>query len=355
MNIKRELLEYLVRSCIREVIGQVKEADESKSDFYTDKDGSWCKWCGSKATDDMGGIKKCKNTTCKMNRHKKNPSPVKEAGDETKGAPAPPADGTGAGENLGIPKEKDTTPEPPSEPETPPSEIEIPKGICFINPRDTSTIIELFKEPEIEPPSVPKKKPGRKPKNATPSTPVAASVPSTAPPPAQPPIVEAVSPVAAYSHIPPKQLNRDQIERVIYYTAARFAGPKVKVALTTIRSVEDAIKTDKTIFLYIGKFDETSDEIYVIADANRQLARDGSLPSSELSGTAAPAPFGSDEFDPNTAGAEDMAQYMDKDAPGKVKIYGAPEDPEDLGDVGERKLTEFKKIVKRLVSEVLDR
>lgn len=352
MNIKTELLEYLVRACIREVISQVKEADPaaSKSDFYTDGQGSWCKWCGSKAVD-FGGVKQCKNTTCKLNRHKKNqPMPVKEADDETKGAPAPPADGTGAGENLAIPKEKDTTPEPASGPETPETP-QTPKGVCFVNPRKTSELIKLFQEPE---PPKPKAKPGRKPKTA--ATPPTSPTPPAASAPTPPPVTEAVSPMAAYSHIPPKQLTPDMVERIIYYLGAKFAGPKVKVANSTLREVEKAIKSGGTLFLYIGRFDETSDEIYVLSDESLQAAKAGSLPPSELGGiNAPPAPAGTDEFDPNTATTDDVARYMDKEAPGKVRSYGAPEDPEDLGDVGEQKINEVKRMIKKLVNEVLDR
>jgi hypothetical protein len=352
-GMKKELFEYLVRSCVREVITQVKEAapEASKSDFYTDSQGSWCKWCGSKAVD-VGGVKKCKNTTCKLNRHKKNPS-VREVDEPTKGAPTPPEYGLGAGENVAIPKEKDTTPEPPSEPETPETS-QTPKGICFVNPRKTSELIKLFQEPEAPKSKV---KPGRKPKSA--EAPPTTPAPPTSEPQSSPPITEAVSPMAAYSHIPPKQLTRDMIERIVYYIGSKFAGTGNAfkgVANSTLRDVEKAIKSGSTLFLYLGKLDPASDEIFVLHDESLQGAKANSIPPSELGGAGilSPSP-GSADFDPETATADDMAQFMDKEAPGKVRTYGAPEDPEDLGDVDEKKLYEVKRMIKKLVSEVLDR
>lgn len=306
---KQELLEYLVRSCVKEVIAQVKEAE-----------------------------------------------------DETK-ATAPPADVTGAGDNLGIPKEKDTTSQSPSKPETPSSALlepeGHPKGICFVNPRNKSELIKLFQEPTPTEPPMPTGKPGRKPKSATPAAPAAMPTTPTGNP--VPPQVSEVrfptiSPMVAYSHIPPKQLTSDKIERVIYYLASKYAGSKVKIANSTLRDVDKAIKSGGTLFLYIGKFDETSDEIYVLAEANLEAAKIQSLPPSELGGTTAlPGLAGADDFDPNTASGEDVARYMDKDAPGKVRSYGVPDEPDDRGDVDEQKLHEVKTMIKKLVNEVLNK
>lgn len=346
MNIKTELLEYLVRSCVREVIEQVKEADpnSNKSDFHTDKGGTWCKWCGEKASPDALGINRCNNKTCKANS-KKNKW-LKEADTDPKDASVPPitppAPPTGAGVNPMVPTKKDTTPEPEMDGEVAPS------GICFVNPRNKSELIKLFKEPS----SSPKAKVGKKPKKpgAPPVNPPPATPPSPTTPP---PMEEAISPMAAYSQTPPKQLTRDMIERIIYYTAARFAGSSVKIAGETLREVEKAIKSDSTLFLYIGKFDETSEEIYVLTEHSLQLARSQSLPPAELGGAAAPpAPEGTEDFDPNLATDDDMARFMDKEAPGKVKSYGAPE---DLGEATKTKLCEVKHLIKKLVNEVLDK
>jgi hypothetical protein len=65
MKVKTELMEYLVRRCVQEVLSQVYETSD-------------------------------------------------------KGALAPPADGQGTADQPAIPKRKDTRPEPPSGKETPP-------------------------------------------------------------------------------------------------------------------------------------------------------------------------------------------------------------------------------------------
>ena len=46
---------------------------------------------------------------------------------------------------------------------------------------------------------------------------------------------------------------------------------------------------------------------------------------------------------------------MDKDAPGKVRSYGVPDEPDDRGDVDEQKLHEVKTMIKKLVNEVLNK
>lgn len=85
---KKQLLEYLIRTCIREVLRQANEADEP-----------------------------------------------------TVGAAAPPADGTGAGENLPIPPEKTSPPKLKGQ------RTMATKGLWFVNPKEKNLISRLAIDP----------------------------------------------------------------------------------------------------------------------------------------------------------------------------------------------------------------
>jgi hypothetical protein len=195
---KQKLLEYLVRQCVREVLAQVREQD-----------------------------------------------------DETKGAPSPPAAGLGTADTPAVPKPKDTTPEEPSEPETPPTSL---KGAIFVNPRDKSKL----------------------------------------------------SPIGPL----PFNISDAALERKLYDISTSYIGPEVKVSLSAFRMVKDAIRNPgSTVYLYFGKFDPESEEIFLMADKSLQAAKDGTVPPAELTrtpvSTASPS-----QFDPITAEPEQYAQQM---------------------------------------------
>jgi hypothetical protein len=225
---KQELLEHLIRHCIREVVSQMNEM-----------------------------------------------------GDETKGAPAPPADGQGTADQPAIPK-NDSTQESPLAPETP---EDFPtsdmKGVVFINPKDKSKLIKV-----------------------------------------------------------PIQAQGDAgVERVLHQQAARLAGSKVKVALSTSRMVKDALHNPNTsVYLYLGKYDPESDEIFLMADKSLQVAKDSSISSGELTGapvtTLPPA-----NFQPFTATPGEYAHRLS--AGGKSQATGIDEN--------------LQRIIKKVVNEILDK
>ena len=350
---KQELLEYLTRYCVREVLSQINEGSESNTcqrckgkgyysgtlrnhgsgedvyheaipcdfpgchngkvdreenrhaqgigpcphlkeeetptnanDFHVDAQGAWCKDCGSKghlAKVGLGDLKYvCSNQKCKNARGMPLPHyrGLKEADDETKGAPAPPADGQGTAEQPEIPKDKDTTPEPPSEPETPPPSPEL-KGIIMVDPRDKSKL------------DVQKIQGG----------------------------------------------NDAALERELYRIASSKAGPSTKVALATSRMVKGALSNPNTaVYLYLGKYDPESREIFLMADKSLQIAKDQSISPAELTGTPTtmPAPT---HFDPITASPGQLAQRMQ--AGGQTQVPRVDE--------------KLVKVIRKMVNEMLDK
>lgn len=225
---KKELLEHLVRHCVREVLSQVKEADD------------------------------------------------------TKGAASPPSGGLGTADVPAIPNK----PEDPVEPNIPttPKEPEVPqpklKGILFIDPKDKS------KREKIQ----------------------------------------------LKSH------DDASIERELHKLARRHDGPHTKVALSAIRLSKEAVKNPSSkVFLYLGKYDPMSDEVFLMGDKSEQVAKDNSVPSSVVH-THSGEHQGS-EFNPTTAGAGEFAQQIQQQ--GRTPVHGVDE--------------QFKKIIKKVVSEILNK
>ena len=172
---KQELLEYIIRACVQEVLTQVNEQD-----------------------------------------------------DETKGAPAPPADGQGTADQPPVPKDETPEESPEEEPEETPEAPPAPdlKGIVFVSPRDKSKLHKL----------------------------------ST------------------------RAGDDAGLERQLHSVAATAGGPRVKTALSAIRMVKDAAKNPNTsVYLYLGKYDPQSDEVFLMADKSLQVAKDSSVDPSELS------------------------------------------------------------------------
>lgn len=320
---KSQLLEYLVRACVKEVLTQVNEKKVSafkvcdscggSGEESTDKNGKYvstngparaCHVCGG-----SGRVRKDSGKTasahigegeemignfspagvcnhCKHGLKLKNPAAswlkglcavcaskaiafsrgksgfqvgdndfMKED-DETKGAPAPPADGQGTGDQPAIPKEKDTDPEEPSQPETPePPPAKNLKGVVLVNPRDKSKLQKV-----------------------------------------------------------PLQVTDDgTLERDLHRLAATIAGPKIKTSLSTMRSVKDSIRNPNSVlYLYIGKYDPESNDLFLMSDKSLKIAKDASVPPSELLTTL--NPIAPSEFNPLTASDTEFAQQMSRGA-----------------------------------------
>ena len=209
---------------------------------------------------------------------------INEADDETHGASAPPADGQGTADQPPIPQDKSGTNSPEtSGRETPeiPSSADL-KGVVFINPRDKSKI----KSAEL------------------------------------------------------KSINNDvALERELYGMAATVAGSKVKVALATTRMAKDTLKNPNSpTFLYLGKYDPNSDEVFLMADKSLQVAKDSSVTPADLTGAPVSQVAPSD-FQASTATPSDMMQHMTQG--GQTPVRGIDE---RLG-----------KVIKKIVNEIITR
>ena len=246
-TMKKQLLEYLVRRCVREVISQTNQ--------HTITEG--------------------KNKKLR----------IREEEDPTKGAPAPPESGQGTADQPEIPKEKDTTPEPASQPQTPSTNL---KGAVLVDPRDKAKLIKV-----------------------------------------------------------PVQSNNDaKLERILYNQAAKYAGPKVKVSLSAIRMAKNiATNPNTTTYFYIGKYDPSSDEVFLMADNSLQVAKDSSISSGETSGNSQVAPT---TFDPLSADSDEFSQRLASQ--GKVN----PEMPEQEPDANDQIDERLKKMIHKVINEVLD-
>lgn len=201
--------------------------------------------------------------------------------EDTKGAPAPPAAGQGTADQPPIPKDKkpvDTEPEKPETPDAPPApEL---KGIVMVSPRDKSKL----------------------------------------------------------QKIDLKAGDDANLERSLHRIAANAAGSKVKTALSTTRMVKDVVRNpDTSVYLYIGKYDPQSDELFLMADKSLQVAKDASVPSTEFSSGASSIAPGT--FNPSLASDTEFAQHLSNQ--GQVPV----EEPVD---------EDLKNIIKSLVNELLD-
>ena len=289
---KQEILEYLVRSCVKEVLNQVQGTPVNARDFHQDSQGMWCKTCGNK-----GNVTKlpngataysCGNTTCPSYRNLQKQGRLEEMGideveDPTKGAPAPPEAGQGTADAPEIPKEPQE--EPTEEPEDLPPSPEL-KGIKFVSPSNKAKLIDQSKN----------LRPG----------------------------------------------DEAALERSLFRIASTSDGPSAKVALATRRAVQDALKNPNTpLFLYLGKYDPESEEIFLLADKSLQVAKDSSISPSEL--TIAPVPDipPSSQFDARGASTPELMQrQIDRGE------YGAMTPRRGIDE-------NLHKAIKRIVNEVI--
>lgn len=205
-----------------------------------------------------------------------------EAEDDTQGAPSPPAGGQGTGDQPPVPKtDQPTSPEKPEEP----PELPLPqlKGAVLVNPHDKSKLQPLK-----------------------------------------------------------LQVKDDAgLERLLFRTAEAVAGSRVKVALATMRMVKEVVKNPRTtIYLYFGKYDPESDEIFLMADKSLQVAKDESVQPSELTGTPV-SNLAPTDYNPLTASATDVVAHVSQG--GHTPVRGSEIDEE------------FRSIIKKLVNEILDR
>ena len=129
ITMKTELLEYLVRQCVREVLDQIEEeANVSK-----------LKSSGIGKGDDKEPAKQKTSVPVNFKKGKGFKVNVKKINEEEEptGDMAPPADGQGTADQPPVPKEE-PKPEKPEEPAEPPPPMA--KGAVIINPKDKSKL-----------------------------------------------------------------------------------------------------------------------------------------------------------------------------------------------------------------------
>ena len=246
---KEELLEQLTRMCVREVLSQLREAEEDPNKKPDEEDG------------------------------------------ETKGAPAPPADGQGTADQPEIPKDDAANKLPgaetpgeepsPNKPEEPTPSGAGLKGVILVNPRDKSKL----------------------------------------------------------QQVPLRAGDDASLERNLHRLAATLAGSNVKVALSTQRAAKDATRNPNTsIYLYLGKYDPSSEEIFLMADKSLNVAKDASISPAELTGTPV-SQIAPDQFNPSLASSSDYGTYLQRK--GQTPTYGVDE--------------QFKNVIKKMVKEIIQK
>lgn len=104
-HVKKQLLEYLIRQCVKEVLEQVSEGDEA--DAVTDMNAGneeeyYFKKYGKEKSKPLHAKSNNKQGKIKIKGKEIPPSKITE--DETVGAASPPADGLGTAEQPALPK-----------------------------------------------------------------------------------------------------------------------------------------------------------------------------------------------------------------------------------------------------------
>lgn len=305
MKIKKTLLESLIKVCTKELLQQINEAKKSKEVKLTEKKG----WIQNAVNlDHKGDCTPMTKSTCTPAKkalakrfksgdiHADN---ISEEAPETVGATAPPVDGQGGtGDSPAIPKpEVDDTPPAPSQPETPKTDVNL-KGIVLVNPNDKSSL---------------------------------KSIPFSA------------------------MADDAAIERTLHRVGSTIAGAKIKIALSTLRAVRDGLKNKETpTYIYIGKYDPTSEELFVMADRSLDAAKEFSISPEEIQGAegqlnpdkSVNGDYDDYEFTKKLAGktgTNDADKYADDG------FEFSPEKSRDPADISEN--VKLKKLVNRIVKE----
>ena len=251
MTMKTELLEALVRQCVREVLDQVQE----------EVNASKLKSSGIGKGDDKEPAKQKTSVPVKFKKSKGFKVNVKKINEE---------------EDPNKSDEK----KPEDKPEDKPQEPSPEKG------------------PEASAPAVDPSDP------AAPATPAPPTTPGDSPAPAAPPAeapaatpevpqripkgASLINPKDKSKLDPIKWMGRDDssIERTLHQVAVKYGGPRMKVSLGAKRLAREAIANPNLpIYFYLGKMDPESEEVFLMADKSLQIAKDDSIQPGELTGT----------------------------------------------------------------------
>ncbi len=309
---KKELLEYLIRVCVREVLdqsGKNEKKPANLSSFHKDEQGVWCKECGSsgKVIKYMGErVYICINNKCKSSH------PRLDEVDEPdkKGIPDSPEGGLGTGGNLDIPK--DTGPEKPAEPEA--SKAAPTNGIYFINPKDKTRFTKM--------------------------------------------------------EVSFKDTDRTIEQKLHSIGVKTMGGKQIFIPSRTMNAIKKiAGITSATLFLYLKKYTPESGEIYLESDASTQAIEDDAennfLGPEDFSGSIGTlrdpsvAPIGLNPFqatDPDDLGqqadadVQNVATNLDRPSPYKTAPrYSDDWDADARADIDEQLKSVIKKMVKKII------
>jgi hypothetical protein len=261
---KQELLENLIRLCVREVLDNPEVMSPAGYDSGEYAHKEWVARAREIAKDhgvDYDKLPPHKQEQINRILSKKlQKYNLREVGDETVGAAAPPAANQGSADQPPIPDDNEKMPEIPSSTAL--------KGVVFVNPRDKSKL----------------------------------------------------------QKIKLNSADDASLKRELDKLASAMAGYTAKAATNIIPIVKDAIRNpNSTVYLYFGKYDPVSSEIFLMADKNLQAAKDLSVPPTELSSGTIPANF----TQPTTPATNQV--------------------PPNVSGVNE----EFKTIVKKIINEIL--
>ena len=191
---------------------------------------------------------------------------AKEKDGDTKGAASPPEDVKDTSDQTSMQKNTATDTEEPSKKETPtpPPSADL-KGVVFVNPKDKAKL----------------------------------------------------------QKIKVSGMDDATLERNLHRLAATLAGSSVKIAISTTRAVKDAVKNPNTsVYLYLGKYDPNSEEVFLMADKSLQVAKDASIQPSEMTGGVV-SPISTPDFNPMAAGAGEFATRMAQG--GQTPVHGLDE------------------------------
>ena len=141
------------------------------------------------------------------------------------------------------------------------------------------------------------------------------------------------------------------IQNTLRDLAQTYMGNKPRVASDTYNLVAaTAQNPNSELYLYVGKYDPESEELYLMADKSWKVAKDSSVSASEIPSKKY-SDLPDDGFDPMTADAYGFgAKWRSRGYPGEpVPRTSELEDPQ--GYLQEQ----LRPIVKKMVNRILDR
>lgn len=129
--------------------------------------------------------------------------------------------------------------------------------------------------------------------------------------------------------LPLKFTDDAKLERDLFKVGSTIGGPRIKTSLNAVRSVKDAIQNPSSpVYVFIGKYDPDSDEVFVMADKDLNVAREESVTPTVSKSSP------SDTFSPITADADEFANRLSS-----------------AGQTPRSELDEIKKSIKKMVKD----